>query len=75
MSTMIFEVYDALKEAGTSEEKATAAAKAVADYEGRFGKIETELEVIKTELKLIKWASGIMLAGVVSLVIKAFIAN
>ncbi|ODS30977.1 MAG: hypothetical protein SCARUB_03900 [Candidatus Scalindua rubra] len=40
MSTMIFEVYDALKEAGTSEEKATAAAKAVADYEGCFKKIK-----------------------------------
>jgi hypothetical protein len=75
MSPMIFEVYDALIEAGTSEEKATAAAKAVADYEGRFSKIETELEVIKMELKLIKWASGIMLAGVVSLVVKSLIAN
>jgi hypothetical protein len=70
---MIFEVYDALKEAGTSEEKATAAAKAVSEYEGRFSKIETELEIIRTELKLIKWASGIMLVGIISLVIKAFI--
>jgi hypothetical protein len=47
----------------------------VVDYEGRFSKIETELEVIKAELELIKWVSGIMLAGVVSLVIKAFITN
>jgi len=33
MSTMISEVYDALKEAGASEEKARKAAEAVATYE------------------------------------------
>ncbi len=54
MSTMILEVYDALIEAGTSEEKATVTTKAVVDYEDRFSKIETELEVIKIGLKLIK---------------------
>lgn len=72
MSTMIFEVYDALKEAGASEEKANAAAKAIADYEGRFNNIDSELRVIKTELNLVKWIAGIVLAGVISLVIKTF---
>ena len=43
------------------------------DYEVRFSKIETELEVIKTELKLIKWASAIMLAGIGYIVVRAFI--
>ncbi len=73
MSTMIFEVYDALKEAGASEEKASAAAKAIADYEGRFNNIDADLKVIKAELKLVKWVSGIVLAGIISLIIKTFL--
>lgn len=55
MSTMIYEVYDALKEAGASEGKAQAAAKALADYDSRFNKIDAEL-------MLIKWMIGACLA-------------
>jgi hypothetical protein len=47
MSTMIFEVYDALKEAGASEEKAKMAAEAVAAYDTRFASIDKELAVLK----------------------------
>ena len=62
---MIVEVYDALRDAGASEEKAQSAAKAIADYDSRFNKIEAEL-------KLVKWMLGAVLAGVLSLVIKSF---
>lgn len=37
---MISEVYDALKEAGASEEKARKAAEAVASYKNRFARID-----------------------------------
>ena len=47
MSVMIAELYDALKEAGASEEKARAAAKTMADYENRFNKIDAELQLMK----------------------------
>lgn len=47
MSTMISEVYDALKEAGASEEKARKAAEALASYENRFTRIESDLAVLK----------------------------
>ena len=47
MATMISEVYDALKEAGASEEKARKAAEAIANYENRFARIETDLSVLK----------------------------
>ena len=40
---LIEELYDALIEAGASEAKAKAAARAIADYETRFGGIEKEL--------------------------------
>lgn len=35
-------------------------------------KIDNKLESMAGELKLIKWMMGVMLAGVVSLVLKAF---
>ena len=47
MSVMIAELYDALKEAGASEEKARAAAKTMADYENRFNKMDAELQLMK----------------------------
>jgi hypothetical protein len=64
---MISEVYDAFIAAGAPEEKARKAAEAIANYEGRFARIEADLLVLK-------WMTGTILGGVVALVIKAFIA-
>jgi predicted nucleic acid-binding Zn-ribbon protein len=90
MTTMIAELYDALKEAGASEEKAKAAASAIADYERHFVRIESkldsleseikivrtdleaEMKAVKTELGIIKWLVGLGIAGIISLIIKAF---
>lgn len=47
MALMSAELYDALKEAGASEEKARKAAEAVAAYDQRFSKIENDLAVLK----------------------------
>jgi hypothetical protein len=65
MSTMISEVYDALKEAGASEEKARKAAEAIASYENRFARIETDLT-------LLKWMVGFNLAFTVAVLWKVF---
>jgi len=67
MSTMISEVYDALKEAGASEEKARKAAEAVASYENRFARIEGDLGVVK-------WMIGFNLAMTVAVLWKVFSA-
>ena len=67
MSTMISEVYDALKEAGASEEKARKAAEAVASYENRFARIEGDLGVVK-------WMLGFNLAMTVAVLWKVFSA-
>ena len=72
MTTMIAEMYDALKEAGVSDKKASAASTAIANYENRFTDIKTELVIVKTGLKLIKWFTGITLAAIISLLIKTF---
>ncbi|RLA22840.1 MAG: integrase [Gammaproteobacteria bacterium] len=65
MTTMIPEVYDAFMSAGADEEKARKAAEAVAEHEKRFDHIDKEL-------LLLKWMMGVMLAGIVSLVLKVF---
>ena len=65
MAAILLEVYDALKEAGASEGKAQAAAKAIADYDNRFHRIEADMLVLK-------WMVGAILAGVASLVLKTF---
>ena len=51
---MIAEVYDALKEAGASEEKAKAAATALADYGNRFDRIDLELATVKSDVTTLK---------------------
>ncbi len=61
MSTMIAEMYDALKDAGASDDKARAAATAVAEYETRTSKIEADVG-------LLKWMVGFNIAlGVATL--------
>ena len=66
MTTLIAEVYDAFLSAGAPEEKARAAAKAIADYDSGFNKIEADLLVLK-------WMTGAIVAGVLSLIVKAFL--
>lgn len=66
MATMISEVYDAFLAAGAPEEKARMAAEAIASYD-RFARIETDLTVLK-------WMTGTILAGVAALVIRSFFA-
>ena len=65
MSTMIFEVYDALKDAGATEEKAKKAAEALAAYENRFNKVESDLN-------LLKWMVGFNLALSAGILLKSF---
>jgi hypothetical protein len=67
MSTIIVELYDALKEAGASDEQARAAAQALANYDSPFSKIEADLRVLK-------WMVGFILAGVAWLVVKTLVA-
>jgi hypothetical protein len=67
MGMMIAEVYDALKEAGASEDKAKAAAEVLANYDSKFSKMEADLLVIK-------WMVGAVIAGIVSLVVRAFVS-
>ena len=63
MSLMIAELYDALTEAGASEETARKASQAVADSEQRLANIESEL-------KTMKWVLAILVASHLALFAK-----
>ncbi len=78
MSTMITELYEALKEAGVSEEKSKAASQAIADYEERISKANIsmreldkkmevgfanmETRISESYMSLVKWFAGMMIA-------------
>lgn len=75
---MISEVYDALKEAGASEEKARKAAEALTNYDAQLNKIESELATFRAETKgefnLVRWMIGFNLAMTVAIPWKIFTA-
>ncbi|MGH7963232.1 MAG: integrase [Candidatus Binatia bacterium] len=72
MGTMISEVYDALKEAGASEDKARKAAEAIAGYEDRFRRIEERLTRVEERLTMLQWMIGFNLAMTVAILWKVF---
>lgn len=55
MPTMLYEVYDALKEAGASEDKAHKAAEAVAVFENRFAGLENRMIALEGKVTLLTW--------------------
>jgi hypothetical protein len=62
---MITEVYEAFKESGTSDEKAKAAAEALANYENRFSQLEAGQ-------LLMKWMIGFNLTFTMAILWKIF---
>ena len=69
MSVISKEIYEALLEAGASDEKATRAAEAVTTTT----ELKTDLAVIRTELKMVKWIVSGVGFGVVLLLIETFV--
>ena len=69
MSMMVTELYDALIAAGAPEEKARAAAQAMSEES-----LATKADIARLERKLlvVKWMTSAVVAGVVSLLLKAF---
>ncbi len=60
MTTMVTELYQALLAAGAGEDKSTAAAKAVADYQSDINTIYKELGTIRSEIGAIRGILGEM---------------
>ncbi len=73
---VVVELYEALKEAGASDAKAQAAARAMADHDARFDTLETKIDTglaeVRAQITMLKWMTGIVIAGVAALIIKTF---
>jgi hypothetical protein len=70
---MVTELYDALREAGASEDKARKAAEVVASYDREFASIQLKLEHMGGQLRMLQWGQSITLAGVVAVLLKMFV--
>jgi hypothetical protein len=69
------ELVDKLKAAGIPPEQAEAVVRVIADSQVRLvtkDDLEMALSPLKTDLAVLKWMIGMLLAGVMSLVLKAF---
>ena len=69
MSMMVTELYDALIAAGAPEEKARAAAQAMS---AESPATKADIVRLERELSVVKWMTGAVVAGVVSLLLKSF---
>ena len=72
MSTMSSDVYEALKEAGASEEKARKAAKAIASYDNRFAQIDERFAVMDRRLALLQLMMGFNFVMTIAILWKVF---
>ena len=78
MSTITFdtlELTDSLKKAGIPAEQAEAVVRTIAKAQDHLvTKIDLDVALVplRTDLVVLKWMMGVMLAGVISLVTKAF---
>ncbi|MBK1619437.1 DUF1640 domain-containing protein [Lamprobacter modestohalophilus] len=79
MATVTFdtlELVDKLKTAGFAPEQAEAVVRAIGTAQDELvtkANLEQALASIRTDLTLLKWMMGAVLAGIVSLIIKALL--
>ena len=79
MGTVTFDTYELinkLKSVGFEEKQAEALVRVVAEAQGELVTkkeyLERQLSPIRMDLTLMKWMLGLLLAGVLALVLKAF---
>ena len=78
MTTITFdslELVDKLKSAGIPQEQAEAVVRVIADAQHKLvtkDDLEIALLPLKTDLAVLKWMMGFIMAGVLSIVVKTF---
>ncbi len=85
MATITFDtlkLVEKLKAAGFQQEQAEAVVRVIADAQDELvtknyldSTLEKMLAPIRTDLAVLKWMIGVLLAGVISLVMKTFFTN
>ena len=64
MALMLGRLYDALRAGNVPDDKARAAAEEVANYEGEISKLRIEVGEVKSDVHLVKWMVGFLIAVV-----------
>jgi len=82
MTTITFDThkfFQNLREAGFDQQQAEAVLRVVVDSQDALvtrdyldQRLEKDLAPLKTDLAVVKWMMGVLLAGVISLVLKAY---
>jgi hypothetical protein len=78
MTTITFdtlELTDALKQSGIEQQQAEAIVKAIVKAQGELvtrDYLDIKIAPVSADLMLLKWMLGVLLAGVLSLILKAF---
>jgi len=62
VALMLGQLYDALRAGNVPDDKARAAAEEVANYEGEIAKLRVEVAEIRSDVRLLKWMMGFVLA-------------
>ena len=73
MSVMVTELYDALIDAGVSEEKARTAAWVMANYNSRFDQLDQKLIEIHGKINLLQWMVALVIVVNVLPALKGFL--
>lgn len=78
MTTITFDTLlltDKLKASGMPPEQAEAVVRSIAEAQSQLvtkADLEAALAPVRTDLAVLKWMMGVLLAGVISLVLKTF---
>ena len=76
MTTMISEVYEAFRAAGVSEDQARKAAEPMSGEanatKSDIIKLDKELALVRSDITLLKWMVGTVMAGVAAQILKTF---
>lgn len=74
MSSLNFDVYEAFKAAGVPDDKARKAAEALAERDvPKLEKLSDDMITVKTRLAVHTAMLGVILAGIVALVTRAYL--
>lgn len=73
MSVMVTELYDALIDAGVSEEKARTAAWVMANYNSRFDQLDQKLIEVHGKINLLQWMVALVIVVNVLPALKGFL--
>lgn len=73
MPVMLSKTYVALVAAGAPEAAASEAAEEIADFQRKLSTMQNDIERMQSDIKLIKWILGVVLACVVIPLIRSLL--